>query len=190
MDALVLGRPGLERSRLRKLLLDADFGVNVCHDRNWGCIGMEGPCPLDELSVDVAVAVSDPGDRFDTQGIACVHRARIPIVTIGATEGDPVLRYTTTNLTHVDASVIRAVRAAASDAAGHRVAVEATLARHLDDGEHLDVTVRRSTGAITVLLTGNVAGNRAAALADMTRAAIRAHDPHAQVIDVSVATAD
>ncbi len=186
MQALVLGRPGLERSRARELLHDAGFDVEECHDRDWGCVGMDGDCPLDVLTVDVAVAVSEPGDRFDAQGIACLHRARVPIVTIGATAHDPVLGYATTNVAFVEPSIIPIIREAAADASGHRRAVEYSLAARVAAGETISTSVRRRGGQIDVDLTGNISGARAAALADAARAAIREYDPHASAIDVSV----
>lgn len=186
MQALVLGRPGLERTRLRQLLCDAGLRVDECHDRNWGCVGMDGSCPLDVLTVDVAVAVSEPGDRFDAQGIACLHRARIPIVTVGATPQDPVLDYATVNVARVEPSIVSVIRTAAADASGHHRAVERSLADRLSADELVEISVRRCGRRVDVTLTGNVSGGRAAALADAARAAIRDFDPHIRSIDVSV----
>jgi hypothetical protein len=186
MDALVLGRPGIERTRLEQLLAAADVTVTVCHDGRWGCVGMDGECPLDALDVDVAVAVADPSDRFDPQGIACVHRARIPIVAVGATEHDPVLEYATRHVPRADASVVDIVRAAARDATGHLHAIETAIASHLRSGEHAQVAVNRSATSVHVTIDGRFDRQRAAAFADVARAAARDHDPHVDVIDVSV----
>lgn len=186
MEALVLGRPGIERTRVERLLTDAQFSINACHDNSWGCVGMDAECPLDALSVDVAIAVAEAGDRFDAQGIACVHRARIPIVTIGATANDPVLQYATESVARADPSLLDVVRVAALDTTGHRGAIEAALATHLADTEQVAVTVSRTSREVRVVLHTDVNTDRAGALADFARAAVRTYDPRVPVIDVSV----
>ncbi len=191
MRTMVLGRMGAERARLERMIVAAGHDLDACHDRSWGCIGMDGGCPLDEVAVDVAIAVAEPGGRFDPQGVACAHRARIPIVAVGATEADPVLDYVVANVPHGDESVLVAMEAAATDAGGHRFAVKAALVPHHRAHESIHVSVERSASNINVLLTvANVDEARAAALADIARAAVRAFDPHVNVIDVSVVAGD
>ena len=56
MEALVLGRPGFERTTLGRFLNAAGHRVRLCHDSNWGCVGMDDVCPLDECTIDVAIA--------------------------------------------------------------------------------------------------------------------------------------
>jgi hypothetical protein len=187
METLVLGHPGAERSRLESLISDAGHTVSACHDGSWACHGMDGDCPVDGGSVDVAVAVVEPGDRFDAQGIACVFRARIPIVTVGATHDDPVLRYSTTNVADIDGSVIDAIESSASDASGHQSAIERALAEHVRPGEVVDVSVSRSPRRLDIQLVADVDEVRAASLADCARSAARGHDARVSVIDVSVA---
>ena len=109
MQVLVLGRPGLERTTLRRFLESAGHQVGVCHAHRWGCVGMDGVCPLDDRAVDVAIAGVEASDRFDPQGIACVYRSRIPLITVGATDGDPVLRYATMAVDHVDATLLDSI---------------------------------------------------------------------------------
>jgi hypothetical protein len=106
MEVLVLGRPGLERTTLHRFLAAAGHEVCVCHDRHWGCVGMDGVCPLDDRTINVAIAGVEAGDRFDPQGIACVYRAQIALVTVGATEHDPVLPYSTIAVERVDATLL------------------------------------------------------------------------------------
>jgi hypothetical protein len=186
METLVLGHPGAERSRLESLISGAGHTVSTCHDGSWACHGMDGDCPVDGASVDVAVAVVEPGDRFDAQGIACVFRARIPIVTIGATRDDPVLQYSTANVGEIDGSVIDAMEASAADASGHRAAIERALAGHVRPGETVAVHVSRSPRRLDIQLAADVDDVRAASLADCARSAARGHDPRVSVIDVSV----
>lgn len=187
MRTLVLGRPSARRIRVQKLLTAAGEHVDVCHDRDWGCAGMDGDCPLDGREVDVAVAVAEPGVPFDAQGVACVYRARIPLVTIGARTSDPITEYATANVGQIDDDSIEVIRQATHDVTGHRCAVEDELATRLADGERVDVAVRRGVGAIDVVLTGELRPHRAAMLTDVARAAVRAHDGRVPVINVSVA---
>lgn len=109
MEVLVLGRPGLERTTLRRFLEHAGHAISECHDRHWGCIGMDGVCPLDDRTIDVAIAGVEAGDRFDPQGVACVYRAGIALVTVGATEHDPVLPYVTIAVERADARLLDAI---------------------------------------------------------------------------------
>lgn len=191
MHTLVLGRMGVERTQLEELVRDAGHAVGACHDDSWGCVGMDGACPLDTTEgVDVAVAVADPSGRFDVQGIACVHRARIPIVAVGATATDPVLDYVVTNLPHGDPSVLTAMEAAAGHAVGHRVAIEDALRDRLEPGEAVTVTVERRSQCIDVMLVSEADGRRAAAFADAARGAVRQFDPYVDVIDVSIVPPD
>ena len=190
MRTLVLGVMGFERSRVERMVIDAGHVVHPCHDRNWGCIGMDGRCPLDDDPVDVAIAVAEPGGRFDPQGVACAHRARIPIVAVGATEADPVLDYVVTNVPHGDGLVIVAMEAAAKDASGHGDAITAALASHRRPDERIHVSVERSARCIDVLLVASADDARSVALADVARAAVREYDSHVNVIDVSVVAPD
>lgn len=111
MRIMVLGRMGVERSTLEGLLSDAGHVVAPCHDRSWGCVGMDGPCPMDAGAVDVAVAVAEASGRFEPQGVACAYRARIPIIAVGATPGDPVLDFVATTVDHGDHAVLEALEA-------------------------------------------------------------------------------
>lgn len=189
MHVLLLGQRSAERIRVQRLLSDADATVDVCSDGDWVCSGMEGHCPLDGGDIDVAVAVASRGRRFDAQGIACVQRARIPIVTVGATASDPVLRFATESLARIDGRVIVAVEAAAADATGHLRAVEEALTTRLRTDEMVSTHIRRMTGSIHVALHGDVAPDRVSAIVDVARAAVRAYDPHVPVIDVSFSPA-
>lgn len=173
---------------MQKLLDGAGDQVDVCHDSDWGCVGMEGGCPLDERDIDVAVAVAEPGVPFDAQGIACLYRARIPIVTVGARATDPVTNYATVNVSRVDRDALETIRLASQDVSGHRGAVEEHLADRLSADEHIEVTVRRGPNTIDVVLTGEFAPSRVASLTDVARAAIRGYDGRVGVINVSSTT--
>lgn len=109
MEILVLGRPGLERTNLERYLVDAGHELLVCHDGRWACIGMDGACPLDEHTIDTAIAHADASDRFDPHGIACAHRADVALVTVGATTNDPVLQYATIAVDRADDELIESI---------------------------------------------------------------------------------
>jgi len=166
------------------MLDGAGVRFDVCHDSDWGCVGMDGGCPLDERDIDVAVAVAEPAVPFDAQGVACLYRARIPIVTIGARTTDPVTEYATVNVDRIDDEMLERVREASRDVSGHRGAVEAELVDRLADDEHVEVRVHRRPDAIDVVLVGEFEPSRAAALTDVARAAIRAYDGRVAVINV------
>lgn len=187
MRVLVLGRPSAERRRVEKLLDGAGDVVDVCHDGDWGCVGIDDHCPLDGQGIDVAVAVAERGAEVDAQGVACVHRARIPLVTVGARAQDPVTTYSTAGVTRVDDDALDVIRRAANDGSGHRDAVEQALATHLAEDEQVSVTVRRRTNELDVVLTGDLSPARSSALADVARGAVRAHDGRVAVINVSSA---
>jgi hypothetical protein len=186
MQVLILGHPCAERTQLDDLLAAGGHDVNVCHELSWGCVGMDDACPLDATGVDVAVAIAEPGDRFDPQGIACLQRARVPLVTIGGVAHDRILEYASERLERVDESVFDALARAARDGSAHQRAIELSVAEHLHSGESIDVSVDRSPDRIDVRLTGRLEGNRASVLADIARGAVRTHDAHVPVIDVSV----
>jgi len=186
METLVLGHPSAERARVEAALADAGHIVSACHDGHWACSGMTGDCPIDATAVDVAVAVAEPGDRFDTQGIACAFRARIPIVAVGAAVDDPALDYASASVPGPDGSMLTAVQASASDASGHQAVIERALAEHLRPDERVTVHVQRSSRRLEVQLTADLDPSRAAALADVARNAARSHDTNVSVIDVSV----
>lgn len=186
MRVLVLGRPSAERIRLQKLLGGAGELIDVCDEGDWGCAGMDERCPLDGRDIDVAVVVAERGVPFDAQGVACVHRARIPLVSIGARAHDPVSAYSVSGVARVDDEALAAIRVAAEDGSAHRRAVEAALATHLADDEDLAVTVRRRADAIDVELSGELSPTRLAAVADLARAAVRAHDGRVSVINIRV----
>lgn len=183
----MLGRPGLESRRAQEVLRAAGHVIATCRDGRWGCAGLDDDCPLDEIDVDVAVAIAEPSDRFDPQGIACLHRARIPIVAIGATDDDPVRDFASVTVELLDADIVAAVESAARDASGHRRAVDELLRGRLGQDEHVDVAVVRRSDAVAVRLTTDLDSTRSAALADLARAAVRTHDRRVRVIDVSVA---
>lgn len=186
MEAVILGRQTAERAHVERLLVDAGTNVRVCRPDAWGCAGLHDACPLDEHDVDVAIAVIEPADRFDTQGLACMHRARVPIVAVGGTSNDPILEFATAHLPRADASFPDAVQAAAVDGSGHRRAVEDALDARRHEDEQVEVRIDRSPRRIGVRLVGRLDADRASVLADAARAAVRSYDQRADVIDVSV----
>lgn len=121
MRVLLLGSRSAERIRVMNQLTAAGMSVAACKPGDWECTGMHGECPLDAEEIDVAVAVASRGRRIDAVGLGCTQRARIPLVTIGATANDPALRFARGSVTHADESIVDVVRAAGRDH-DHRVA--------------------------------------------------------------------
>ena len=186
METLILGRPGAERTQLIRALTDEGVTVRTCHDGAWGCAGLHDECPLDDGPVDAAVAIAAPGEALEPQGVACAQRARVPIVTVGGVEGDPVHQLADVELSTVDDSTPAVVSATARAANRHRVAIERASAEFLREGEQLVIDVRRERDALQVLVEGTFPDDRVGQIADQVRSAVRRFDPAASVIDVSV----
>lgn len=186
METMILGRHGVQRQRLEQVLAEAGHAVHACHDRDWGCVGLEDRCPLDEGPIDVAVVLPEPGGRFDAQGVACAHRRRIPILAVGADAHDPIRRVATAHVTAVDEGTAAALERLGSDASGHIAAIEQALAERTEQGESVVVTATRSPNRLAVQLVLDADERRANAIADAARAAARGYDPEIAVIDVSV----
>lgn len=186
METMILGRHGVQRQRLEQLLHEAGHQVHACHEREWGCVGLDDRCPLDEGPIDVAVVLPEPGGRFDAQGVACAHRRRIPILAVGADEHDPIRRSAQAHVPAVDETVPAVVAKLAGDASGHIAAIEQALADHTDQGEQIVVSARRTPTRLAVQLVLSGRPERSTSLADVARAAARGFDPEIAVIDVSV----
>lgn len=186
MRTLLLGHRSAEQIRLQNLLVRNGHEVELCHDGDWGCVGLNGRCPLDDLDVDVAVAVAEPGVAFDAQGVTCVHRARIPLVTFGARSHDSVMPYATVNAIRVDEAALDVLAVAARDASGYLRAVEEIVEAHRLPDEQVGVSATRGRRQIDIVLTGAVSSSRGSALADLARQAVRTYDPRVAVINISV----
>ena len=186
MEAILIGPQGVERDRVEQVVTGAGHRVHRCHERAWGCVGLDDACALDGGEIDVAIAVAGPSGRFDPQGIACAHRARIPIVTVGADVADPACKYALVNVSDVNGPLLEAIRSTAGEASGHRAAILAALAEHLGPDERVGVTAERLPGCLEITLATDLDRGRHHALADIARAATRRYDPRVAVIDVSV----
>ncbi len=186
MDAILIGPQGVERDRVERIVTEAGHRVHRCHERAWGCVGLDDACPLDRCDVDVAIAVVGPGGRFDPQGIACAHRARIPIVTVGADRNDPACHYALVNVADVRGPLVEAIEATSREASGHRAAIVRALREHLGPDETVAVTAERGPRRLEVTLATDLERRRHHALADVARAAARGFDPRIDVIDVSI----
>ncbi|MEL6891391.1 MAG: hypothetical protein AAFP84_07335 [Actinomycetota bacterium] len=186
METLILGRPGAERSELIELLTDAGMTVHACHEDAWGCAGLDDRCPLDARPLDAAIAVAPAGDALDPQGVACARRARLPVITVGGVDSDPILRLADAEVREVGPTIVELVRTVARDAMRHRVAIEEAAPDFLLAGERLEVDVRRIAGSLQIDIAGSFADDRIGQIADQVRAAARRFDPLAPSIDVSV----
>jgi hypothetical protein len=188
MKILMLGRPGSERAAAAERLEADGHDVMVCRDHHWGCAGLEGTCPIDRSTVDVAVVTVEPGEPTDEQSVACANRAHVPVVLVGAAPGERLERYVQASVPSPNADLAAAIDVAANDTTAYRTVVEDALADHLRDGERAVVVVRRSTERIVVELDVRAAPERRSTLADHARAAVRGYDSRTPVIDVVAVT--
>jgi hypothetical protein len=186
MEAILIGPQGVARDRAERVVTAAGHRVHRCHERAWGCVGLDDACALDVDEIDVAIAVAGSDGRFDPQGIACAHRARIPIVTVGADPADPACRYALVNVGDLDGAFVEAIESTAREASGHRAAVVQALCAHLGPDETVAVTAERMPRCLEITLATDLDRGRHPALADVARAAVRRYDRRIEVIDVSI----
>ncbi len=136
-------------------------------------------CPLDG-TVDLVVvtrAVGSP-DTLAEMGAVCAERHHVPVVRM-----DP---NTTVEAEDVDRVVARAV-ASGQDRieAAYAAVVRAALA---DQAKTVEVLKFSARVWVDVKTPDSRTPSERATLADRARAAVRAHDPFVDVIDISVST--
>ncbi len=166
-------------SELRKRFLVEGHDVVHCADDAGGpCRGAQrhGDCPL-ESQVDLAILAREPGapHTLAEMGSVCATRYRVPLTVVDPKQADDELPSVT--VAHALAS--RFVEVA------YEVAVRKALS-HLPTV----VNVCRLVDSVRVTVQLPESQNNSIAIsaaADRARAAIRAHDPFVQRIDVSVA---
>lgn len=170
-----------------------------CHEPGapaFPCAGLAGGgCPLEGDGVDVALTVrsSAAGAPSPTEdGIACALRARVPVVVAGAGDANPYAAFggTTVGATDLAGALAEVVRDARPDHS--RVACDAMLASLDANGvtrAGANARVWRArTGLHAVLeLDESIPLRVRDIVAVRVTGALRAYDPRAAQIDVSVA---
>jgi hypothetical protein len=177
MDVLLIeSTPGIASSLQHRLIRDGHDVVS-CNDSHGGpCRGVESSdlCPLDK-HVDIAVLAREVGaaPSLNEMGSVCAQRHRVPLVTLyPGDEFGPGL-----------STDIAAAVAQREIEAGYVAAVRRQLGHIVGD-----ITVVREHSRIHVTLTiSKVADAQAISMiADRARQAVREHDRHTPVVDVSV----
>ncbi|MEA3186009.1 MAG: hypothetical protein QOC57_757 [Ilumatobacteraceae bacterium] len=177
MDVLLIeSSPGIASTLQHRLIRDGHDVVS-CNDSDGGpCRGVESSesCPLDR-HVDIAVLARERGaaPSLNEMGSVCALRHRVPMLTLypGDEFGPGVS-------TEVAAAV-----AQREVEAGYVAAIRRQLGHVVGQ-----ITVVREHSRIHVTLTvAEIASARAMSMiADRARQAVREHDRHTPVVDVSV----
>jgi hypothetical protein len=205
MRVLVLESEPGGADRAIHALRAASHTVERCHEvghASFPCRAIDSPseCPLANGAVDVALTVRTE-ERWTTSeledGVACAIRSHVPLVVAGATAGNPYQPWTTATVSVDDEIVDVCAWAASAPLVQHsRVASERlreVLVRNdVQQAGSADVEVIRRNGRLRVLLRvpGGVSADVADVGATYVLAAVRALDPTARGIDVSVTTVD
>ena len=177
MDVLLIeSSPGIAASLQHRLIRDGHDVVS-CNDSHGGpCRGVERSesCPL-EQHIDIAVLARerDTAPSINEMGSVCALRHRVPLVTLypGDEFGPGVS-------TEIAAAVARRELEA-----GYVAAIRRQLGHIVGD-----ITVVREHSRIHATLAVSEVANAQAItwIADRAREAIRDHDRHTPVIDVSI----
>lgn len=183
-----------ESQQAAEALRAGGHDVVTCHepgDTGTACSALRGrPCPLEAAAVDVAVTVrtAPVEDRLPLEeGVRCAVRRRVPLVVVGATAKQPYGPWTSVQSEGLDAvDVVAAVEDAASRPLAEHGSVAAAAVR-VAQGE-ATVSVYRRFGGLRALVepAGDWTPRQAGAAAVRAAGALRAFDPGARTIDVSV----
>ena len=177
MDVLLIeSSPGIATSLQHRLIRDGHEVIS-CNDLHGGpCRGVESSeaCPLDH-HVDIAVLARERGatPSLNEMGSVCALKHRVPLVTLYP--GDEFGPGASTE--------VAAAIAQREVEAGYVAAVRRQLGHIVGD-----ITVVREHNRIHVTLTiAEVADAQAISMiADRARHAVREHDRHTPVVDISV----
>jgi hypothetical protein len=198
MDVLVLeSEDGAADTAIQKLE-GGGHRVFRCHEPGaavFPCRALagEGPCPLANPGIDVAVTVRSHPDvqpSLREDGVACALRARVPLVVAGNDILSPYDEWAT-EVVRDDDVVGACERVLAAPSGDHSEvatdALRAALQRRAGSSGHADALVWRDRKRLRVRIEG-VEGLqdsvRGIVAADVT-AALRAFDPAIPKIDIS-----
>jgi hypothetical protein len=177
MEVLMIeSSPGIADTLQHRLVRDG-HAVTTCNDARGGpCKGVESheSCPLTS-HVDLAVLARRRGAErsLNEMGAVCASRHRVPIVTLYP--GD---EFGPGASTEVAAAVARRV------VESEYAAVVRRQLRHDVDGIKVEREYQRIH--VTIGVTGSMSAQTIHRLTDRARQAVRDHDPHTPVIDISV----
>jgi hypothetical protein len=198
MNALVLETEPNAADATIQQLTDAGHRVFRCHEPGkpeFPCRALagDGPCPLNEPGVDVAVTVRAYPDARPTlreDGVACALRTHVPLVVAGRVMLNPYEEWADEVVEHGDvvAACERVVSAPSRDHSEvARDAFREAVRRRAGSAGDADALVWRDGRRLRVQLDGvedlddSVRGIAAADVA----AALRAFDAHIPKIDIS-----
>src|SRR6266508_2401544 len=198
MDVLVLETEPGSADWTTDELTDRGHRVSRCHEPGrpaFPCRALEGqgPCPLSDPGIDVAVTVrAHPGTRPSPRedGVACALRARVPVVVAGRVALNPYEEWADEVVE--DGDVVGACeRVVGAPSRAHtqvaQTAVREALRRRAGSADGADAVVFRNRHGLRVRLDGvdrldqKIRGLVAAEVA----AALRAFDAQAPRIDIS-----
>jgi hypothetical protein len=177
---LIESSPGIASTLQHRLIRDGHEVVSCTDSRGGPCRGVESnaACPLDR-HIDVAVLARerDATPSLNEMGAVCAQRHRVPLVTLYP--GDEFGAGPSTEIAaaiarrEVEAGYVAAVRREVGHAVG-------------------DITVLREHQRIhvTLAIPEVVDAQVVSMLADRARHAVRQHDRHTPVVDVSVVLAE
>jgi hypothetical protein len=200
MDVLVLETESNASDSVIEELTARRHHVSRCHEPDrpsFPCraLGGNGPCPLADPGIDVAVTVrassgTHPAPRED--GVACALRARVPLVVAGRVTRNPYEEWADEVVDNGDV-VGACERVAAAPSQVHsRVARDAfrnSLQRRASSADGADVVVWRGRSGLDVRLEGvqQLDQTVRGVVVSEVAAALRAFDPHTPAIDISIA---
>ncbi len=181
MDVLLIeSTPGIATSLQHRLIRDGHEVIS-CNDSHAGpCRGVESndSCPMDR-NIDIAVLAHERGaaPTLNEMGSVCALRHRVPLVTLYP--GD---EFGPGSSTEVAAAVARR-----EVEAGYVAVIRREVGHAVDE-----ISVLREHQRIHVTLTISIPASAQSIgmLADRARHAVREHDSHTPVIDVSVVLAE
>ncbi len=181
MDVLVIeSSPGIATTLQHRLARDGHEVIS-CNDSHGGpCRGVESneSCPLTQ-HIDVAILARERGAEpsLNEMGSVCALQHRVPLVTLYP--GDEFGPGASTEIAaavarrEVEAGYVAAVRRQL------RHAVQDITASREYQRVHVTITIAEPMSAQTI-----------GRLADRARQAVREHDSHTPVVDVSVVAAE
>jgi hypothetical protein len=177
MDVLLVeSTPGIATSLQQRLIRDGHEVISCNDSHNGPCRGVESTesCPMDQ-HIDVAVLARERGvaPTLNEMGSVCALRHRVPLVTLYP--GDEFGPGASTEVTaavarrEVEAGYVAVIRREV----GHAVEDISVLREH--QRIHVTLTISTPSSAQAIGM-----------LADRASHAVREHDSHTPVVDVSV----
>lgn len=199
MRVLVVEEVPGDAAEASRALVEAGHQITSCHEDGgaFPCRGIveEADCPLEHDGVDVALLVrslpgSQPTVRED--GVRCALRRRVPVAVAGEVAGNPYASMAAVVEPDLGRVVAATERAASLPLPDHGAAARTALAGVLTaegvDASRARAEVVRSGGQLVVTLVPGVEVTPHVAETASVRvlAAVRALDPHASIIDVTL----